>query len=210
MDTLIRGALSFINDHSALVMILVLITLVLGLVSCFIVEKKRFTTKEISLLGMLIALNIIMAEVCKITILPRILELSLGFVPLALSGMLFGLVPTVTLAVVADIIGALLFNAGNFYFGYTLTAFMTGLFYGIFLHKKELSTLRIVICQLLVSLICYAFLNSLWALNWVTKTAAEEYIGIRLLAQLGTFPVYTLILLLMRRYRRTLEGVLKK
>ncbi len=210
MDTLIRGALSFINDHSALVMILVLIALVLGLVSCFIVEKKRFTTKEISLLGMLIALNIIMAEVCKITILPRILELSLGFVPLALSGMLFGLVPTVTLAVVADIIGALLFNAGNFYFGYTLTAFMTGLFYGIFLHKKELSTLRIVICQLLVSLICYAFLNSLWALNWVTKTAAEEYIGIRLLAQLGTFPVYTLILLLMRRYRRTLEGVLKK
>ncbi|MBQ4553287.1 MAG: folate family ECF transporter S component [Clostridia bacterium] len=210
MDTLIRGALSFINDHSALVMILVLITLVLGLVSCFIVEKKRFTTKEISLLGMLIALNIIMAEVCKITILPRILELSLGFVPLALSGMLFGLVPTVTLAVVADIIGALLFNAGNFYFGYTLTAFMTGLFYGIFLHKKELPTLRIVICQLLVSLICYAFLNSLWALNWVTKTAAEEYIGIRLLAQLGTFPVYTLILLLMRRYRRTLEGVLKK
>lgn len=210
MDTLIRGALSFINDHSALVMILVLITLVLGLVSCFIVEKKRFTTKEISLLGMLIALNIIMAEVCKITILPRILELSLGFVPLALSGMLFGLVPTVTLAVVADIIGALLFNAGNFYFGYTLTAFMTGLFYGIFLHKKELTTLRIVICQLLVSLICYAFLNSLWALNWVTKTAAEEYIGIRLLAQLGTFPVYTLILLLMRRYRRTLEGVLKK
>ena len=210
MDTLIRGALSFINDHSALVMILVLITLVLGLVSCFIVEKKRFTTKEVSLLGMLIALNIIMAEVCKITILPRILELSLGFVPLALSGMLFGLVPTVTLAVVADIIGALLFNAGNFYFGYTLTAFMTGLFYGIFLHKKELPTLRIVICQLLVSLICYAFLNSLWALNWVTKTAAEEYIGIRLLAQLGTFPVYTLILLLMRRYRRTLEGVLKK
>ena len=210
MDTLIRGALSFINDHSALVMILVLIALVLGLVSCFIVEKKRFTTKEISLLGMLIALNIIMAEVCKITILPRSLELSLGFVPLALSGMLFGLVPTVTLAVVADIIGALLFNAGNFYFGYTLTAFMTGLFYGIFLHKKELSTLRIVICQLLVSLICYAFLNSLWALNWVTKTAAEEYIGIRLLAQLGTFPVYTLILLLMRRYRRTLEGVLKK
>ena len=210
MDTLIRGALSFINDHSALVMILVLIALVLGLVSCFIVEKKRFTTKEVSLLGMLIALNIIMAEVCKITILPRILELSLGFVPLALSGMLFGLVPTVTLAVVADIIGALLFNAGNFYFGYTLTAFMTGLFYGIFLHKKELPTLRIVICQLLVSLICYAFLNSLWALNWVTKTAAEEYIGIRLLAQLGTFPVYTLILLLMRRYRRTLEGVLKK
>ena len=210
MDAIIRGALSFIKDHSALLMILIVVLLILGLGSCFLIEKRRFTTREITLMGMLVALNIIMAEVCKITILPRILELSLGFVPLALSGMLFGVVPTVTVAVVADVIGALLFNAGNFYFGYTLTAFTTGLFYGIFLHKKELRMLPIVICQLLISLVCYAFMNSLWALNWVTKTAAGEYIGIRLLAQLGTFPVYTLILLLMRRYRKTLEGVLKR
>lgn len=210
MDALIRNALSFVNEHSALVMIIVLAVLALGLISCFVIEKKRFTTKEITLLGMLIALNIIMAEVCKITILPRVLELSLGFVPLALSGMLFGLVPTVTVAVVADVIGALLFNAGNFYFGYTLTAFMTGLFYGIFLHKKELPVWRVILCQLLVSLVCYAFLNSLWALNWVTSAAASEYIATRLLAQLGTFPVYTIILLILRRYRKTLQGVLKR
>lgn len=210
MDTVILGALSFINDHGALLMVLIVVLLILGLGSCFLIEKRRFTTREITLMGMLVALNIIMAEVCKITILPRILELSLGFVPLALSGMLFGVVPTVTVAVVADVIGALLFNAGNFYFGYTLTAFTTGLFYGIFLHKKELRTMQVIICQLLVSLVCYAFMNSLWALNWVTKTAAEEYIGIRLLAQLGTFPVYTLMLLLMRRYRKPLEGVLKR
>jgi len=210
MDGLIRNALSFINNHSALVMILVLFLLTAGLASCFFIEKRRFTTKEIALLGMLIALNIIMAEVCKIAIVPRVLELSLGFVPLALSGMLFGVVPTVTVAVVADVIGALLFSAGTFYFGYTLTAFLTGLFYGIFLHKKDLSVLRVVLCQLLVSLICYAFLNSLWALNWVTSAAATEYIATRLLAQLGTFPVYTVILLVLRRYRKTLQGVLRR
>ena len=210
MDTLIRNALNLFNEHSALVMIIVLVALALGLVSCFVVEKKRFTTKDITLLGMLIALNIIMAEVCKITILPRVLELSLGFVPLAVSGMLFGVVPTVTVAVVADVIGALLFSAGSFYFGYTLTAFFTGLFYGVFLHKKDLPLLRVVVCQLIISLFCYAFLNSLWALNWVSSTAASEYIATRLLAQLGTFPVYTVILLILRRYRKTLQGVLKR
>ena len=210
MDALILHALEFINSHSALVMILVLFLLAAGLVSCFTLEKQRFTVKEITVLGMLIALNIIMAEVCKIVILPRVLELSLGFVPLAISGMLFGAAPTVTVAVVADVIGALLFNAGNFYFGYTLTAFFTGLFYGIFLHKKELPLLRVIVCQLLVSLFCYAFLNSLWALNWVTSTAASEYIATRLLAQLGTFPVYTAMLLVLRRYRKTLQGVLRR
>ena len=67
-----------------------------------------------------------------------------------------------------------------------------------------------ILCQLLVSLVCYAFLNSLWALNWVTKTAATEYIGVRLLAQLGAFPVYTLFLLILRRYRKPLEKALKR
>lgn len=210
MDAVIRGALGFINDHGALLMIIIVLLLVGGLAGCFLIEKRRFTTKEVTLMGMLVALNVIMAEICKIVIIPNVLVLSLGFMPLALSGMLFGVVPTVVVAVVADIIGALLFSSGSFYFGYTLTAFTTGLFFGLFLHKKDLRLPRVILCQLLVSLVCYAFMNSLWSLNWVTKTAAEEYIGVRLLAQLGTFPIYTLILLVLRRYRKTLEKVLNK
>lgn len=210
MDAVIRGALGFINDHGALLMIIIVLLLVGGLAGCFLIEKRRFSTKEVTLMGMLVALNVIMAEICKIVIIPNVLVLSLGFMPLALSGMLFGVVPTVVVAVVADIIGALLFSSGSFYFGYTLTAFTTGLFFGLFLHKKDLRLPRVILCQLLVSLVCYAFMNSLWSLNWVTKTAAEEYIGVRLLAQLGTFPVYTLILLVLRRYRKTLEKVLNK
>jgi len=210
MEGIIRGALAFVNDHSALLMIIVVLLLITGLCSCFLIEKRRFTTREITLMGMFVALNVVMAEVLKIVIIPNVLVLSLGFVPLALSGMLFGLVPTVTVAVVADIIGALLFSSGSFYFGYTLTAFMTGLFFSLFLHRKNLRIHHVILCQLAVSLICYAFLNSFWALNWVTKTAAAEYIGVRLLAQLGAFPVYTLILLILRRYRKTLEGALKK
>ena len=210
MEGIIHGALSFVNDHGALLMMIVMLLLVIGLASCFLMEKRRFTTREVTVMGMFVALNVILAEVCKIVIIPNVLVLSLGFVPLAVSGMLFGVVPTVTVAVVADIIGALLFSSGSFYFGYTLTAFMTGLFFALFLHRKNLRVIHVVFCQLLVSLVCYAFLNSFWALNWVTKTAAAEYIGIRLMAQLGAFPVYTLILLLLRRYRKTLEGALTR
>jgi len=59
MDGLIRNALSFINNHSALVMILVLFLLTAGLASCFFIEKRRFTTKEIALLGMPAVLSLI-------------------------------------------------------------------------------------------------------------------------------------------------------
>lgn len=210
LDTLLHAMLDFVGAHSALLTVIVLILLALGLTLCLAVRKRRFTTREIAAMGMLAALNVVLAEACKITIIPNTLVLSFGFLPIALCGMLFGVAPTVTVAVVADILGALLFSSGYFYFGYTLTAFMVGLLYALFLHKKELSVARCAVCQMLVSIVCYALLNSIWALNWVTKTAAAEYILTRLAVQPILYPVYLLFVLILRKYRRQLEGALRK
>ena len=218
LDTVLHAILDFVGAHSALLTVLILIALGVGMVLCLTVQKRRFTVREIAVMGMLAALNIVLAEVCKITIIPNALVLSFGFLPIAVCGMLFGVAPTVTVAVVADILGALLFSSGSFYFGYTLTAFLVGLFYALFLHKKDLSLARCAprgerqnaLCQLLVSIVCYALLNSIWALNWVTKTAAAEYIGTRLIMQPILYPVYLLFLLLLRKYRKPLEGALRK
>ena len=70
MDQLIRDTLSFINDHGALLMVLIILLLISGLAGCFLIEKHRFTTKEITLMGMLVALNVIMAELCKNVTIP--------------------------------------------------------------------------------------------------------------------------------------------
>lgn len=210
MEKLLHLTLDFIGEHSAVLLIIVLALLVVGMALCFIFDRRRLTPRDIAVMGMLTALNVVMAEVCKITIIPNVLVLSLGFLPLAVSGMLFGVVPAVTVAVVADIIGALLFSAGSFYFGYTLTAFLTGLFYGLFLHKKNLSVARVALCQALVSIVCFALLNSIWALNWVSSAAAGKYIGTRLMFQPITYPVYLIFLLILRKYRKTIEGALKK
>ena len=135
LDTVLHAILDFVGAHSALLTVLILIALGVGMVLCLTVQKRRFTVREIAVMGMLAALNIVLAEVCKITIIPNALVLSFGFLPIAVCGMLFGVAPTVTVAVVADILGALLFSSGSFYFGYTLTAFLVGLFYALFLHK---------------------------------------------------------------------------
>lgn len=210
MENLLHVLLAFIEDRSALLLIIVLLLLCVGMALCFLLDRRRFTARDITAMGMLVALNVVMAEVCKIVIIPNVLVLSLGFLPIATAGMLFGVVPAVTVAVVADVIGALLFSSGSFYFGYTLTAFMTGLLYGAFLHKKDLSVWRAALCQLLVSLICFALLNSVWALNWVSTDAAGEYILTRLIFQPILYPVYLFLILILRRYRKALEGALKK
>ncbi len=168
--------------------------------------------KDLTLLSMLTALHIVMAEIMKFPLIPKILELSFGFIPLAVCGMLFGVFPAMAVAVVGDIIGALIFSSGDFFFGYTLTAALTGLFYALLLHPpmqtKKSALLRVLLAQGLVSLICYAGLNTLW--TYIMGYARTmQYVVTRLTVNAIAYPVYCLVLVLIVRYRKTLETAVK-
>ncbi len=168
----------------------------------------KLRTKELTILAMMVALNVIMAELLKFPIIPKVLELSFGFVPIAVTAMLFGTIPAMIIAVIADIIGALIFSSGDFFFGYTLTAAVTGLLYGLFLHQKAVGWGRAAIAQALVSLVCFAGLNTLWA--YVMGYArTSQYIITRLTVNAIAYPVYVLVLLLILRYRKTFEKAIK-
>lgn len=170
---------------------------------------RSLKARELTMLAMLTALNIVMAEIMKFPIIPKVLELSFGFVPIAVCGMLFGPIPAMAVAVVGDIIGALIFSSGDFFFGYTLTALMTGLFYGLFLRREKPGLARLALCQALVSLICYAGLNTLWAyLMGYARTS--QYIITRLTVNAIAYPVYVLVLYLLCRYRPALERAVKQ
>ena len=171
-------------------------------------KMTNLRARDITVLAMLIALNVVMAELLKFPIIPKVLELSFGFIPIAVAGMLFGAAPAMAVAAIADVIGALIFSSGDFFFGYTLTALLTGLFYGLFLHKAPGSARRmllaILLAQGLVSVICYAGLNTLWAyMMGYARTA--QYIVTRLTVNAVAYPVYCFALYLLMRYRKTLE-----
>ena len=166
---------------------------------------------RVAMLGVLAALNVITAEILKFPVIPKVLELNFGFVPLAVAGMLFGPVSAVLVGIVGDIVGAAIFSAGDFYFGYTLTAALTGLFYGLFLHKPAEGKRRVVlvlIAQALVSLVCFAGLNTLWAWQ-MGYGRSEAYIRTRLLVNLVAYPIYCLTVLLIWRYRKNLERAVR-
>ena len=81
--------------------------------------------------------------------------------PVVIAAIMFGPLKAGIVAALADFIGAILFPIGPYFPGFTLTAFLTGLSFGIFLHKKQ-SAVRILgavaINQLLLSLL----LNTFW------------------------------------------------
>ena len=174
-------------------------------------QFKRLTARDISYLAILIALEIVAAEFLNIKIFPKVLELSFGFVPLALCGMLFGPVPAMVVGVIADILGALLAGS-EFFLGFTLTALLEGLFYGMLLHKPAQTGKQSLVfacaAQGLVSVICFAFCNTLWTYI-MGYGRSWTYVTTRVIVNAVAYPVYTAVLYLMMRYRKILETAIR-
>ena len=68
--------------------------------------------------------------------------------------------------------------------------------------------LRVLAAQALVSLICFAGLNTLWAWQ-MGYGRSEAYIRTRLLVNLVAYPIYCLTVLLICRYRKNLERAVR-
>ncbi len=120
---------------------------------------QKLSTKTLATLSMLIALEVVLSRFLSISTWN--IKIGFSFVPIVAAAILLGPVYAGTAAALADVIGALLFPIGSYFPGFTLTAFLTGLVFGLFLHKRQ-SFPRIIgavaVNQLLFSLL----LNTLW------------------------------------------------
>ena len=124
------------------------------------VQKTKFTTKMLAVLGVLIALEIVIAQF--VTFRPsQSIKLSLDFVPVVVVGFLYGPVPGMIVSILADVLGAFIFPVGPYFPGFTVTAALTGLLYGSLLHSdRSLSRVALAVCvqQWVLSLL----LNTYW------------------------------------------------
>ena len=123
-------------------------------------KKSWFTPKVMAILSILLALEVIIARFG--TIRPsESIKLSLDFIPIVIAAILYGTVPAVVMSILADILGAFLFPVGPFFPGFTVTAAMTGLIYGLLL-KKSQSFPRVISAVLLQQILCSLLLNTFW------------------------------------------------
>lgn len=122
-------------------------------------NRTRITTRAITSCAILIALQVVLSRFCSINAWN--LKIGLGFLPVAMAGLLFGPIWGAVVGGMGDFVGALLFPIGPYFPGFTVSLAMTGVAFGLVLHKKR-SFLRVVgvvaFDQLLLSLL----LNSWW------------------------------------------------
>lgn len=119
----------------------------------------KLKAKTVVYLGVLTAVEIVLSRFLSISAWN--LKIGLGFLPVVMAALLFGPLAGGLVAALGDFIGALLFPVGPYFPGFTLTAFLTGLTFGLFLRKKR-SFWRVLGAVCVVQLPLGLGLNTLW------------------------------------------------
>ena len=120
---------------------------------------KKMNTKMLVTASILIAMQIILSRFLSINAWN--LKIGFAFVAIFVAAYFYGTVFSATVAVVSDVLGALLFPSGSFFPGFTFTALLAGLLYGSLLYKKQTRT-RILLTVLIDQLVLGLMLNTYW------------------------------------------------
>ncbi len=149
-------------------------------------------TKAIVLAAILTALQVIVA-MFSINLIPGVLKISFGFIPVAVLCYLLGPVVGGVAGGICDILKYMVAPDGPFFIGYTISEILTGVIYGSFLYKKEITLKRIFITKFVINLVMNIILTPLW-LHITIGKAWAYYAGLRVVKNLILWPIESFIL----------------
>ncbi len=126
--------------------------------------KELKSTRCLAVTGLLIAVNVA-TDLLGLTIkLPPNLRIGFGFLCNAGIGMLFGPIVGMIAGACTDILGYFAGNLtmGAYFPGYTVTAMLGGIIWGLWLYPRKLSIPRAIGAKVCINLFCNIGLNTLW------------------------------------------------
>ena len=162
----------------------------------------RFDTRQVIVIGLMIATEIILTRFLSIT--TPVLRIGLGFMAIAVVGMLYGPLSAALTGALADILGVSLFSPFAPFPGFTLTAFLTGAVYGIFLHNRKGHIIPIVAAVLIVTVVLQLGLDTLWV-QIITGTNYFALLPPRVIRTAIMIPVQIFLIKTMAQLLLTLQ-----
>lgn len=137
------------------------------------------------------------------------LMITIDFVMVVASGMLYGPVVAGLQAAVVDILTALLFPKGAFFPGFTLSSLLGGMVYGFVLYKRPWTWQRLLLSKAIVNVCINIGLNTFW-LSLILGKAIQVLIWPRLTKNLVLLPVEVLLMVgvaqILRRLAPRIPG----
>ena len=127
-------------------------------------RSRKRALRMLVLLSMLTAMEIVLSRFLSINAWN--LKIGFSFVPIVIAAILYGPIGGMCVAALGDFLGAILFPIGPYFPGFTLTALLTGLVFGLFLSEKRKKAkwyaVGIILSVLINQLIFSLLLNTYW------------------------------------------------
>ena len=150
-------------------------------------SSRSFTARDIAVIGLMIALKVVMTRF--LTIETQFVRVSFTFIPTVLMALMYGPWVGGIAGALGDLIGFFLFSRGfPFHPGFTISAAVAAILYGLILYKKPLTLQRIIFACLTVTVLVNIGLNSLW-LRILYDQAFWALLPVRLLQNAVTLPI---------------------
>lgn len=138
--------------------------------------KKQLRTMPLVMLAMLTALAVLMSSFISVN--TALFKIDTSFLPVALAGYYYGPLGGLLVGALGDLIRALCFPTGAYYFPFTLTAAAVGAWFGFALRKSYrfrdllLAVLPTqIVCSLLLNsyFISLLFQKEIWSYLWKVR-----------------------------------------
>lgn len=173
-------------------------------------SKNNTTSQHVVRLvvcGMMIAVDVVLARLASLNTATA--RLGLALFAAAIVARLYGPVAAVIVHGLSDVIGAVLFPNGPYFPGFTVTAILIGLIYGLCFYRT-VNWWRILVAVASTQVICTLCLNTLW-LSIMLDKPLWVYLPGRLIQSAITTPVQLVGLpLLFRVLDRSIKPLLKR
>jgi len=122
--------------------------------------RNKSKTHLVVMIALFIALDVVLTRILSIN--TGVIRIGFGFVPIAICAMMFGPLWAAAAAALADIIGVFLFPMGAYFPGFTLSAAIVGLVFGLFLRKSKGGWPPILFAVVIICFGDILFLRTFW------------------------------------------------
>lgn len=159
--------------------------------------KQLKDVRVLTTAAMLAAIAVVLGFF-KIPLTPTI-EIRFAQIPIAIASGLFGPFVGAVVGVISDIGGYILKPTGPFFPGFTISAAISGILFGVFLYKKPITLLRVAVAMGVKTVIVGLLLNSWWLSILYKKGFSVLLVG-RVTKEIILLPIFILLLYFLLKF----------
>jgi ECF transporter S component (folate family) len=165
--------------------------------------NHKSNTERLVIVAILIAMEVILTRFVAIS--TPMVRIGFGFLPMVLVAICYGPLWAGGAYALADFIGSMLFPSGAYFPGFTLSAFISGVIYGLILYRHKVTWKNTLLAVILVLLGVNLLVNT----AWITIIVGKGYLALlpaRFIKELICIPIDTALILVVNKIaERTLR-----